>query len=484
MDSVQDNKDNINSAVTEVENLPKWLRKFNEWRRKRMSDFVFLLWLAVVVGIFAGFAAHIFNRLITIISHIFLTHIQAGRVNWWLLFLPIAGIVLAGIYTRYVIHTDLTHGVTRMMHSLYKGNFLFKRNLIYSPIIGSSITLGLGGSAGSEGPIAISGAAIGSNLGRWLQLRMPLVKVLVGCGAAAGISGIFQSPVGGLLFTLEFLKMELGTFSILAVMLSCLVSYGMVFLCNGCKVPTEFYPDLSISPDQYGAVLLLGVFCGIYSMYYSRVINLTDRIFIKVGNPWVRNITGGFAVGVCVMLFPALYGVGYPVMSDVIHSHFEALSKGDIFIGLNIGSWGVMLVAACILLIKCWACGTCNASGGVSSDFAPTMYAGAVAGFLFSFFCNTVLHTHLPVPVFVLLGMAAVMAGCIEAPMMTIFIVMNMGTDLAFLLAIILGVYTSYIVVRVLSQIRGYDSKLPRHIQWFGTHQDTQKTTAPTSQPS
>ena len=450
-----------------TQQLPRWLRKFNIWHRRTMSDFVFMLWLAVVVGIFAGFGAHIFNRLISITSEIFLRHINAGRVNWWLIFLPVGGIVLTGIYTRYVIRTNLTHGVTRMMQSLYKGLYIFKRNLIYSPIIGGAITLGLGGSAGSEGPIAISGAAIGSNLGRWLQLKMPLVKVLVGCGAAAGISGIFQSPVGGLLFTLEFLKMEIGTLSILAVMLSSLVAYGMVFLCNGCKVPTEFFPNDSINPDQYGAVLLLGVFCGLYSLYYSRIINYTDTLFIRIKNPWYRNLLGGLSVGLCIMLFPSLYGVGYPVMSDVIHSHFDALSRGDVLNGLHIGEWGLMLVAFFVLAFKCWACGACNASGGVSSDFAPTLYAGAIAGFLFSFFANHVLHLHLPIPAFILLGMAAVMAGCIEAPMMTIFIVMNMGTDLAFLLAIILSTYSSYIVVRVLSHIRGYDSKLVRHIQWF-----------------
>lgn len=460
-------KDTLDS----VQNLPKWLLKFNKWRRSVMSDFVFMLWLAFVVGIFSGFMAYLFNRMISITSDIFLTHIRPDRINWWLIFPPIVGIMLAGIYTRYVVHTDLTHGVTRLLHSIYQGKFLLKRNLIYSPIFGSTITLGLGGSAGSEGPIAISGAAIGSNLGRWLQLKMPLVKVLVGCGAAAGISGIFQSPVGGLLFTLEFMKMEIGTLSILAVMLAALVSYGMVFLCNGCHVPTQFFPDDAIEPHQYWAVLMMGALCGLYSLYYSQVINRTDTIFISIKNPWLRNLLGGLSVGICLMLFPALYGVGYPVMSDVIHTQFEALSKGDVFLGLHIGIWGVMLAAFLILALKCWACGACNASGGVSSDFAPTLYAGAVAGFLFAYFCNHVLHTHLPVPAFALLGMAAVMAGCIEAPMMSVFIVMNMGTDLAFLLAIIIAVYASYIVVRVGSHLRGYDSKLVRHLEWFHAHE-------------
>ena len=450
----------------QIKPKPKWLVSFNNWRRSVMSDYVFLLWLAVVVGLFSGFGAHIFNRLILIVSEIFTSLIKNGKVNWWLVLLPVGGIVLSGIYTRYVIHTNLTHGVSQLMHKIYKGDFLLKRNLIYSPIIGGSITLGLGGSAGSEGPIAYSGAAIGSNLGRWLELKAPMVKVLVGCGAAAGISGIFQSPMGGLLFTLEFLKMEIGTFSILAVTLSCLVAYGIVFVCNGFVVSTYFTPMEGIEPSQYGAVILLGLLCGLYSLYYTQIINYTDEVFRKFKNPWLMNVCGGLAVGVCLILFPALYGVGYPVMSDLIHSHIQDLAEGNVF-GLDVEPWSLMIIAAGILVLKCWACGSCNASGGVSSDFAPTLYAGAIAGFLFSYFCNTVIHTELSIPAFTLLGMAAVMAGCIEAPMMTIFIVLNMGMDFGFAMGIIMAVYTSYIVVRVCSHIRGFDSMMTKHLHWF-----------------
>lgn len=446
---------------------PAWLIKFNKWHRSVMSDFVFLLWLAVVVGLVAGFGAHIFNRLIAIVTEIFTSHIKADRLNWWLIPIPVAGIVLAGIYTRYIIHTDLTHGVTRLLHSIYRGDYILKRNIIYSPIIGGTITLGLGGSAGSEGPIAYSGAAIGSNLGRWLQLKPPLIKVLVGCGAAAGISGIFTSPVGGLLFTLEFLKMEIGTLSILAVMLSSLMAYGVVFVCNGFVATSAFTPPVLPEPMQFWAVIVLGLLCGLYSTYYTHVINYTDNFFKKIKNPWWRNISGGLVIGISLFLFPSLYGVGYPVVSDLIQSHFNDLAEGNILNGLHLGKWSLMIVAFLILAIKCWACGACNASGGVSSDFAPTMFAGAVAGFLFSMFCNTVFHTHLPIPAFTLLGMAAVMGGCVEAPMMTIFIVLNMGMNFRFSLAIIIVTYVSYIVVRVCSHLRGYDSKMERHLQWF-----------------
>lgn len=454
--------------------IPAWALKFNNWRRNVMSEFLFLIWLAVIVGLLAGFAAHIFNRLITIVSDIFLTHISANRLNWWLIPVPVVGIVLAGIYTRYVIHTNLTHGVAQLMTDIYKGNYRLKRNLIYSPILGGAITLGLGGSAGSEGPIAYSGAAIGSNLGKLLGLQPAMVKVLIGCGAGAGISGIFLSPMGGLLFTLEFLRMELGTLSILACTLSCLVAYGIVFLCNGCIPFSIFTPDSPLDPSHYWAVVALGVFCGLYALYYSKVINLTDKFFIRIQNPWIRNIIGGLVIGICIFLFPALYGVGFPMVSDTIHQHYEELMEGNIFIGIHWGDWGMIIIAGFILLIKCWACGTCNASGGVSSDFAPTMYAGAVAGFFFAMVCNKLFHTHMPVGVFALIGMAGVMAGAIEAPLMTIFIILNMGMSFDYGLSIGICVLFSYVTVRVCSHLRGYDSKMVHHLQWFHDHKHSQ----------
>ena len=456
------------------DNIPKWAKKFDEWRRRVMSELVYLLWLAFFIGLAAGFAAHIFNRLISIVSDIFLVHINPHKLNWWLIPVPVVGILLTGIYTRYVIHTNLTHGVTQLSRALSRQMYKIKRNIVYSPIIGGTLTLGFGGTAGSEGPIAYSGAAIGSNVGRVLGVKPEMMKILIACGSGAAISGIFMSPMGGVLFVLEYLKMEIGTFPVLAVTLACLVAYGLVFVCNGCVAGHTFTPSEVLEPGQYWAVLALGVFCGLYALYYSSVINRTDDIFISIKNPWIRNISGGLIVGVSIFLFPALYGVGYPVISQSIHSHFTDLISGNILLGISMGEWEMMIVALCILAIKCWGCGSCNACGGVSSDFAPTMFAGGIAGFLFATFCNHVLGMHLPVGVFVFLGMGGVMAGAVEAPLMTIFIVLSMGMSFDFALAITLTVYISYITVRLGSHLRGYDSMMMRHLHWF-RHHDSSK---------
>lgn len=451
--------------------------KINAWRRNVMSDTLFMLWLAFFIGIAAGFAAHIFNRLISIVTNIFTMHIKPDELNWWLIPVPVIGILITGIYTRYIIHTNLTHGVARLSRDLGRGIYRIKGNIIYSPIIGGTITLGFGGSAGSEGPIAYSGAAIGSNLGRILGVNQTMMQILIGCGAGAAIAGIFQSPMGGLLFILEYLQMEMATIPILAITLACFTAYGTVFVCNGCVPIHTFLPDQPIMPHYYWAIIALGIFCGLYSLYYSEAINRSDAFFVKIKNPWIRNITGGLIIGISIFLFPSLYGVGYPVISDTIHNHFSALSSGDILESFHFGKWGLIIIAACVLLIKCWACGSCNACGGVSSDFAPTLFAGAIAGFLFASLCNEVFETHLPVGVFTLLGAAGVMAGTVEAPLMTLFIVINMGTSIDFAFGIGLSVLFAYGTVRVCSILRGYDSKMMKHLKWFHNHQDDKNKT-------
>lgn len=453
--------------------IPKWAVKFNIWRRKVMSEFLFLLWLAAIVGAVAGFLAYLFNRMISNLSDIFIRQIHEHELNWWLIPVPMIGILLTGIFTRYVVKINLTHGVSQLMADIYRGKFKLRSSLIFSPIFGSTITLGFGGSAGSEGPIAYAGAAVGSNIGRILGLTDDRLKFLIGCGAAAGISGIFMSPMGGMLFTLEFLRMELLSLSILAVVVACLVAYGIVYFCNGSIPMSTFMPEQVLEPHYYWAVIALGLFCGFYSLYYSAAINRSDQYFRQLKNPWIRNITGGLFVGICLFLFPSLYGVGYPVLSDTIHCNYEELMGGNILEHLHLGKWSMIIVAACILILKCWATGTTNASGGVSSDFAPTLFAGGIAGFLFATFSNEVFSTHLPVGFFSFLGMAGVMAGAIEAPLMTIFIVLNMGLSFNYALPLSICAYISYVTVRLCSQLRGYDSKMVRHLFWFGHKNNT-----------
>lgn len=468
-----DNSDE--KKFTSFPGFASWVKPFNEWRIAHISENVFIVILAIIVGALCGFAAYAFKWLISFVVSFFLPHIKDGALNFWIILPPVVGILLAGIFTRYIVRTNLSHGVGQLINDLKHKLYRLKHNITFSPIIGGSITLGMGGSAGAEGPIAYTGAAIGSNIGQLLGLSPDMLKILIACGTSAGIAGIFSAPIGGLMFALELVGMQISIPSVLAATVSCLTSYLTIFTLHGGHPDLTFTPLDNYSMDMLPLVVLLGLFCGLYSIYYSYVAGHLDTFYKKIKNPWVRNLTGGLAIGLILFLFPSMYGVGYPILGNVINGDCTALAKGSVLENIVCGPQGLMLIAGGILLFKCWAVASTNSSGGVGGDFAPTLFAGGMAGFLFATFCNTYFSTDLPVGVFAYLGMAGAMSGIIEAPLMTIFITMEMTQTYRFALPVTLCALVSFLVVKTRAILSKEYHPLIHHHLWF-RHGQPEKT--------
>lgn len=456
-----------NNNFTAFPRFASWIKPFNQWRVAHVPDHIFLIILAILVGVLCGFAAFAFKWLIARVASLFIPHISDHTINWWIILPPIGGIILAGIFTRYIVRTNLSHGVGQLINDLKHKQYRLRHNISFSPIIGGAITLGMGGSAGAEGPIAYTGAAIGSNVGQLLGLSPRILKILIGCGTSAGIAGIFSAPIGGLMFALELVGIELSIPAVLAATVACLSSYLTIFTLHGGHSDLTFTPLDNYSMDMLPLVALLGVFCGLYAVYYSYIATRLDTFYKKISNPWIRNLIGGTAIGLILLIFPAMYGVGYPVLGNVINGNCIAMAKGSILENVLSGQQMLILVAAGILLCKCWAVASTNSSGGVGGDFAPTLYAGGMAGFLFASICNTYFSADLPVGVFAYLGMAGAMSGIIEAPLMTIFITMEMTQTYEFALPVTLCAFVSYIVVKGVAILAEEHVPLIRHHLWF-----------------
>ncbi len=444
------------------------LAKLNQWCEHHFSEYVYMIILAIIIGIASGLMAYLFKQMIHAIAHIFLPHILHSGFNWWLIAVPIAGILLTGIFTRYIIHKSLTHVVAQLINDLKEKTYKLRHDLVFSAVVGGSITLGMGGSSGAEGPIAATGAAIGSNIGQVLGLDQRRLKILLACGASAGIAGIFSAPIGGLMFSLEVLRITLTTVPILAVTAAALSAYLTVVACTG------FHPDLTYLPKEgfdwttLPAVAALGLFCGIYCLYYSGVTNYMDTVFKRISNPWWRNITGGVILGIILFLFPSMYSTGYPVLGSVIGGDFDAIANGSALKLFGaVGTTGLMLIAAGILLCKCWAVSATNSSGGVGGDFAPTLFAGGIAGFLFATFCNHFCGTTLPPGLFGFYGMAGVMSGVIRAPLMSIFIVIEMSTVYTLSLPVSVCAFISYLTVKGGALTEASALPLVKHLNWI-----------------
>lgn len=433
---------------------------FLDWRSRKINDQAFLFVLATLTGLITGCAAALLKSVIGGISGFFAQYLHPAEANYYLLIIPLAGILLTGIYQRYIQHADLVHGVRQLVGSLDKGNYRLPGYLTYAPMVASSITLGFGGSAGSEGPIAYTGAAIGSNVAKLFRLSPKMMMIMVGCGAGAGIAGIFKAPVGGAFFTLEVLKLELTTMSVMALFLTCITASMTAYVLS------DFTVDLSyLRMDQFDAsiipwVIVLGIVCGLYSLYYSYIMALMDKYYHSIANKWMRNLVSGAVLAVLVFLFPAMYGEGYSMIGHLLNGDMSALTDYSFYHAVKSDGWLMVLIVAGIAATKCFAASAANSGGGVAGDFAPTLFAGCMLGFAFASTVNIIFGLHLPVSGFAFMGMAGVMAGTIRAPLMALFLTTEMTDGFILFLPLLAVSSISYGVIRIFKDANYYRDSL------------------------
>lgn len=420
--------------------------------------------LAFITGLIVGAAAFLLKHTVKWISIPLTSGMNTGGANWILLVAPIIGIMLTGIYQRYILHKTIYHGTDRLQQSITDRRYTLSADLTYAPIIASSLTLGFGGSAGSEGPIAYTGAAIGSNIGRIFNARPTLMKVLLACGAAAGIAGIFKAPIGGALFSLEVLAVTLSIGAVLAVVLASVTAGLTAYALSGCTPDLIFHNSTPFEWHWLPWILLLGIFCGLYSFYYASIMTVMRRWYNSMRNPWAKNLISGSLLAVLVFLFPPLFGEGYNFMSELLAGHTDALSSYSLFASDSALPLTPVLLAFAIIAVKAFACASANSGGGVAGDFAPTLMAGCVTGFFFATSLNSLFAIGLPVADFAFFGMAAVMAGAIRAPFMAIFIAVEMAQTYDLLLPVTLTAAVSFLVVLGLRRLRHMPITLPDNI--------------------
>lgn len=431
------------------------------WRHRQLVSQrqAWLFIIATFIGAVTGAMAALLKLMIGSVSGFFTIHFNNDGINWYLLGLPISGIVLCGIFQRYILHTDLIHGVRQITNYIKSGEYNISPKYSYGPMIASTLTLGFGGSAGSEGPIATAGASIGSNLGRILGVSGNTLMILIGCGAGAGIAGIFKAPIGGFLFVLEVLKLELTTMSVMAILLACVTSSLVAYTLSGFTVDLSYIQEYPLDYNLLIFITLLGFICGLYSVYYSMIMKNMERFYNHISNPWVKNITSGLVAGVCIMMFPALYGEGYGVMARILNGDSMTLISGCIIDSTYHGIPTLIIISAVISIIKAVVCSSSNCGGGVAGDFAPTLFAGCFLGFCFASVVNTSLSYTLPVSAFAFCSMAGVMSGVIRAPFMAIFLTAEMTNSYNLILPLVITATISYGITRLFNPVAYYNAK-------------------------
>lgn len=449
--------------------------KILAWKEKHLTDRQMLLILAFIIGILASFAAYILHTLIHQIQAILTEGFEINSFNWLYLVFPVIGIYLTSLFVRYVVRDNISHGITRILYAISSKRSHLKPHNCWSSVIASAITIGFGGSVGAEAPIVLTGSAIGSNLGQLFKIDNKTMMLLVGCGAAAAIAGIFKAPIAGLVFTLEVLMVDLTMASLLPILVASITANVFTWALMGGKSLFTFVLDSAWQVDRLPACVLLGLFCAFISLYFIRTMTFCEGIFAKMKkHPYGKLAVGGVMLSSLIFLFPALYGEGYSAINILLNGTTEADWNQLLDKSLFYGHGNLLVVyIALVLLTKVFATSCTNGAGGCGGTFAPSLFIGGFGGFLFARLWNMYqIGVYVPEKNFTLLGMAGVMAGVMHAPLTGIFLIAEITGGYALFVPLIIVSVVSVMGISIFEPHSIYAMRLARQGKLITHHTD------------
>jgi CIC family chloride channel protein len=456
---------------------PSLLLRFIAWREQHVKERHFVLFLSLVVGVSTALAGTLLKRLVDIIREFLTENFEVTSGNWQYLVYPVIGIFLTGLFIRYVVKDDIGHGVTKILYAISRRQSRIRRHNTWSSVIASAITIGFGGSVGAEAPIVLTGSAIGSNLGSLFRMDHKTLMLLVGCGAAGAVAGIFKAPIAGLVFTLEVLMIDLTMASLLPLLVSSVTAATVSYILNGFEAMFRFHMDSPFIIGRIPAVILLGVACGLVSLYFTRMTNSIEDVFRRFTNPYAKLALGGTMLSILIFLFPSLYGEGYDtielLLNGVNDADWDTVMNGSLFYGYS----GMLLIyLSCVILFKVFASSATNGGGGCGGIFAPSLFLGCITGFVMAHLCNAFdldpYIPYLPEKNFALLGMAGLMSGVMHAPLTGIFLIAELTGGYDLFLPLMIVSVSAYLTIMVFEPHSLYSMRLAKKGELITHHKD------------
>ncbi len=432
-----------------------------------------MLALSVIIGLLSGTAAVLLKNL---------THFVEYKSKSWLLgdhsseltyLLPLGGIMLTMLFVKYLLKQDIGHGISKILFAISKRKGHLKAHNTWSSMVASSLTVGLGGSVGLEAPIVLTGSSIGSNIGHLLRLNYKSVVLLVGCGAAGAIAGIFKAPIAALIFCFEVLMLDLTAWSMVPLLLSSVTAAIVAYFLLGEQVVFAFTISEPFVMQNLPFYILLGIFTGLISLYFTRMNNLVEHTMGKIPNGLVRTLTGGLLVSVLIFLMPQLFGEGYITLRTLLTGHAGELFDGTLFEGI-IGNNAFFIIVFFLLLIffKVIAMALTTGSGGVGGIFAPALFVGGMSGATLAKAVNMFSPAGISENNFSLVGMAGVMAGVMHAPLTAIFLIAEITGGYTLFIPLIVTATISYVTILAFEKQSVYTMRLAQRGELMTHHKD------------
>lgn len=426
----------------------RYLRKFFRSRLFDIDQIKLVYFLSLIVGLLSALAAALLKNTIHYTQKVLTEGITSESGNLLYLAYPLMGMLLALLFVRFIVKDNIGHGISRILYSISKRKSHIKGHNTWSSIVASTLTIGFGGSVGAEAPIVLTGSSIGSSLGRFFKLNYKSITLLIGCGAAGAVSGIFKAPIAGIVFTLEILMLDLTISSIVPLLISSVTAATVAYFLMGDEVLLSFNVVEAFSIPNIPWYILLGIVSGLISLYFSRMTLFLEGSYEKIKNTYLRLTLGGIILGGMIYLFPPFYGEGYNTIMSLLQGNTEFVFNNTLFSDSSDNFLVIVLFMLGLILLKVVASSSTNGAGGVGGIFAPTLFIGGINGFFVASLLKRYLNFDLPDNRFVLVGMAGTMAGVMHAPLTAIFLIAEITGGYNLLIPLIITSTVAYITTR------------------------------------
>ncbi len=415
---------------------------------RRLNDNQIMMILAVVVGICAGLATYVFEVLLYAIKNGLTNWFPVDSAHFLFLIYPIVGVILATLFVKYIVRDNIAEGVTRVLYAMSQRDSNIARHNCWTSVVGGAATIGFGGSVGPEAPIVLTGAAIGSNIGRLVRLNYKHLTLLLCCGAGAALAAIFKAPITGVVFVLEILMLDITAGSVIPLVIASVTATTMAFMLRGFDpiLAVVLAPSDAFELWQIPLYILLGGLCGLMSWYFTSMNSYIGGIFRKFDKQYKKWLLGGAILGVLIFVFPPLYGEGYEGLTTLMHGKAEELFNNSLFYRFSHIEWVVILFIVATMLFKTVAMAATTAAGGVGGTFAPSLFVGGFTGATLALICNALFHWNVPIVSFTLVGMAGVMSGVMNAPLTSIFLIAELSSGYGLFIPLMITACISFTV--------------------------------------
>ncbi len=431
-----------------------------------------ILALSLVIGLLSGLAAILLKNLTHFVEHRSRSLLFGSLSSDIPYIFPLLGIFLTVLFVKYLVKQDIGHGVSKILFAISKRKGHLKSHNTYTSMIASSLTVGLGGSVGLEAPIVLTGASIGSNIGRFFRFNYKSVVLLVGCGAAGAIAGIFKAPIAALVFAFEVLMLDLTTWSIVPLLLATVTATTVSYFLLGEQVVFAFTISEPFVLNHLPFYLLLGIFTGLISLYFTRMNMWVEHTMGRINKQFVRTLVGGTLVSVLIFVMPQLFGEGYSTLKTLLTGHSSELFNETLFEGIHNHSHFLILFFLLLTLFKVIAMAITTGSGGIGGIFAPALFVGGMSGATLGKALNLFTPATISENNFALVGMAGVMSGVMHAPLTGIFLIAEITGGYTLFIPLIITATISYVTILAFEKQSVYTKRLAQRGELITHHKD------------